>query len=106
MNGRSLCTWAPVSVLLASPLEEDHASLREILTQSRRKLFETGTCQEARGLTRRNGVPVVICERTLPDGDWRTLLGATVEMPQRPQLIVTSRVADHHLWADVLGLGG
>jgi hypothetical protein len=27
-------------------------------------------------------------------------------MPQRPQIIVTSRLADHHLWADVLSLGG
>ena len=106
MNGSSLDSSTPVSVLLASPLEEDHASLREILTQSRRKLFETGTCQEARGLTRRNGVPVVICERTLPDGDWRTLLEATADMPKRPQLIVSSRRADHHLWADVLSLGG
>jgi DNA-binding NtrC family response regulator len=106
MNGSSLDTWAPVSVLLASPLDEDHASLREILTRSRWRLFETRTCHEALALIQRHGVPIVICERTLPDGDWRTLLGATVDMPQRPQIIVTSRLADHHLWADVLSLGG
>ena len=106
MNGSSLDSWTPVSVLLASPLEEDHSSLREILTRSRWTLFETRTCQEALALIKRHGVPIVICERTLPDGDWTTLLGATVDMPQRPQLIVTSRLADHHLWADVLSLGG
>jgi hypothetical protein len=75
MNGSSLDTWAPVSVLLASPLDEDHASLREILTRSRWRLFETRTCHEALALIQRHGVPIVICERTLPDGDWRTLLG-------------------------------
>jgi DNA-binding response OmpR family regulator len=44
--------------------------------------------------------PVVICERSLPDGDWKDLLGKT------PRLIVTSRVADEALWAEVLNLGG
>jgi DNA-binding response OmpR family regulator len=44
--------------------------------------------------------PVVICERSLPDGDWKDLLGRT------PRLIVTSCVADELLWAEVLNLGG
>jgi DNA-binding response OmpR family regulator len=44
--------------------------------------------------------PVVICERSLPDGDWKDLLGKT------PRLIVTSHVADGALWAEVLNLGG
>ena len=44
--------------------------------------------------------PVVICERSLPDGDWKDLLGKT------PRLIVTSRVANEALWAEVLNLGG
>jgi len=102
MNGSSTDTRAPVSVLSASRLEEDHASLRGILTRSRWELFETGTGQKALGLIRRRSDSMVICERTLPDADWTTLLGATVDMPQRPQFIVTSRVADHRLWADVL----
>lgn len=46
------------------------------------------------------GSPVVICERSLPDGDWKDLLGKT------PRLIVTSRVTDEALWAEVLNLGG
>jgi DNA-binding response OmpR family regulator len=44
--------------------------------------------------------PLVICERSLSDGDWKALLGKT------PRLIVTSRVADEALWAEVLNLGG
>jgi hypothetical protein len=43
---------------------------------------------------------VVICERSLPDGDWKDLLGKT------PRLIVTSDAADEALWAEVLNLGG
>ena len=44
--------------------------------------------------------PVVICDRSLPDGDWKDLLDKT------PRLIVTSCVADEVLWAEVLNLGG
>jgi len=106
MNGNSLDSRASVSVLLASPVEEDHSSLREILARSPWRLIETRTCQGALTLIKRHGVTVVICEKTLPDGNWRTLLGATADMPQRPQIIVTSRLADHHLWVDVLELGG
>ena len=102
----SIESRTPVTLLLASPLEEDHSSLREMLTQSRWRLLETHTCQEALALIKRHDVPVVICARTLPDGDWRTLLEATVDMPERPQLIVSCRRTDHHLWADVLSLGG
>lgn len=102
----SIESRTPVSLLLASPLEEDHSSLREMLTQSRWRLLESRTCQETLALITRHDVHVVICEQTLPDGDWRTLLEATVDMPERPRLIVSSRRADHHLWADVLSLGG
>jgi hypothetical protein len=42
----------------------------------------------------------VICERSLPDGEWKDLLGKT------PRLIVTSYAADESLWAEVLNLGG
>ncbi len=102
----SIESRTPVTLVLVSPLEEDHSSLREMLTRSRWRLFDTHTCQEALALIKRRDVPVVICEKTLPDGDWRTLLEATVDMPERPQFIVSSRRADHHLWADVLSLGG
>ena len=106
MNGNSLDSRASVSVLLASPVEEDHSSLREMLTRSRWRLLDAHTCQEALALIKRHDVPVVICAKTLPDGDWRTLLEATADMPERPQFIVSSCCADHELWADVLSLGG
>ena len=47
-----------------------------------------------------DGAPVVICESSLPDGNWKDLLGKT------PRLIVTSHAADEALWAEVLNLGG
>jgi DNA-binding response OmpR family regulator len=33
-------------------------------------------------------------------------LAATRQLPHAPRLIVTDRLADEHLWAEVLNLGG
>jgi DNA-binding response OmpR family regulator len=51
-------------------------------------------------------VPVIVCERDLPDGTWKDILGDTAEFPNPPALVVTSRLADDYLWAEVLNLGG
>jgi DNA-binding response OmpR family regulator len=51
-------------------------------------------------------IPVVIAERALPLGDWKDLFTALQLLPHRPLLVVTSRLADEHLWAEVLNLGG
>lgn len=49
---------------------------------------------------------VVVCERELPDGDWRDVLGLALDLPHPAAVIVTARHADEHLWAEVLNLGG
>lgn len=49
---------------------------------------------------------VVLCERDLPDGDWRDVLGLALDLPHPAAVIVTCRQADEHLWAEVLNLGG
>ena len=56
---------------------------------------------------RRHGhaIPVVICNYTLPDGDWKRILAALDRLPIRLSFVVSSRVADERLWAEVLNLG-
>jgi DNA-binding response OmpR family regulator len=51
-------------------------------------------------------VPVVIAERDLAVGTWKDALAAIRELPDPPLLVVASRLADEHLWAEVLNLGG
>jgi DNA-binding response OmpR family regulator len=51
-------------------------------------------------------ISVVICDTDLPDGDWKDVLQQVLQARSAPALIVTSRVADHSLWAEVLKLGG
>jgi DNA-binding NarL/FixJ family response regulator len=52
-----------------------------------------------------SAVQVVICEETLPDGDWKWVLAELHKAPVRASLIVSSRLADERLWAEVLNLG-
>src|SRR6516165_7439736 len=49
---------------------------------------------------------LVICEQSLPDGDWRDLLIRTTGDTGQPLLIATSTHADDRLWVEVLNLGG
>ncbi len=48
----------------------------------------------------------VLCEANLPDGDWRDVLDELWLCTTPPALIVTSRLADVTLWAEVLDAGG
>ena len=49
---------------------------------------------------------MLICEAGLGDGTWRDLLEDTARLAHVPLMIVTSRLADDVLWAEVLNLGG
>jgi len=94
-----------VSVLLISPLADDHLSLRQIFDHWNWNLHIVSTCSEALAHTSQHESQVVICERELPDGDWKLLLNEFQSLPMPPTLIVTSRLADDRLWAEVLNLG-
>jgi len=95
-----------VEVLLISSLDDDHRSLRQILKHSNWKYCAARSRAEAFAFLRDNAVPVLICESDLIDGTWRDLLDQTTRMEHAPLLIVTSRLADDALWAEVLNLGG
>ncbi len=96
----------PVNVLLISSLPEDRISLRHIFDRSNWRLEQVSTCRDALAYTGENRTAVVICERELPDGDWKVVLDELEGFRVRPNLIVTSRLADDRLWAEVLNLGG
>ena len=96
----------PVTVLLISPLPEDHVSLQHIFDHSNWILRTAPTCSDALGDACKYGTAVAICERDLPDGDWKLVLDRFEGLPSRPNLIVASRVADERLWAEVINHGG
>ena len=94
------------SLLVVSAFREDPAQLRRMLDQSVWNLKPAGTFQEALTLLRENSVAVVICERDLPDGSWRDVMSAMTHVEHASHQIVTTRLADERLWAEVLNLGG
>ena len=95
-----------VKVLLISSRLEAQVSLRRIFDQSNWLLHGVSTCGEALTHLGENDTAVVICERHLPDGDWKLVLNRLESLPMPPNLIVTSLLANDELWAEVLNLGG
>ena len=95
-----------VKVLLISSQSEAQVSLRPIFDQSNWLLHGVSTCGEALTHLGENDTAVVICERDLPDGDWKLVLNRLESLPMPPNLIVTSLLANAELWAEVLNLGG
>lgn len=85
---------------------EDHDALRAILNDPPWQITKANTCKEAIACLGRRHISVVMCEYDLPDGSWRDILNHTAHLADPPVLIVTSRLADEHLWAEVLNLGG
>jgi len=49
---------------------------------------------------------VVVCEQDLAGCDWKDVIQVTASVPNPPPVIVVSRLADEHLWKEVLNLGG
>jgi DNA-binding response OmpR family regulator len=93
-------------VLFVSPNDEDHRALIHILRPAGWSLDSAFSWVEAIKSLEAEPAPVVIVERDLPDGNWKTLHNRLMQMPFPPKLIVTCRLADERLWAEVLNLGG
>ena len=64
------------------------------------------TCAEALAALRRSNCAAVLCEKDLPDGNWRDLLAKVAHLGEEPPVIVMSRAADETLWVEVLAQGG
>jgi DNA-binding response OmpR family regulator len=88
-----------------SPYNEDHACLRTIFSHSNWKVYQAQDCREAISFLQENRTAVLVCERDLPDGDWKKLLENLLTYSAPPLLVVTSKNADDSLWAEVLNLG-
>jgi len=91
--------------LVVSPCQDDLRPLRGALP-SNWILYVASGAEEATNILRQTSVPVILCESELPDGNWKGLLSALTGMQNPPLMIVTSRLADEYLWAEVLNLGG
>lgn len=103
------CALGPhrrIPVLSVSSDEKDHHALHEIVDELPFLLTTAWTCREAARCLDMEPFGIVLCECKLPDGNWVEILNRTSGTLEPPLLIVTSRLADASLWAEVLNLGG
>ena len=94
-----------ITVLSISPIETDHLFLRNVFSHSNWRVHGVRSRREALAWLRWQHSPVVLCEETLPDSGWKQVLREIASLRDPPELIVTSRLADDALWAEVLNLG-
>ena len=94
-----------VTVLAISPNEEDHLFLANIFSHTNWQLRAARTWRDALTVLGRLRVPVLVCERQLLDATWKEVLSGLSQLPERPVLIVASRLADEAFWAEALSLG-
>ena len=93
-------------VLLVSPIEGDGTALGEILGRPEWNVRQASSLREAAELLLAERIPVIVCQRDLPDGDWIALLTEFEKIANPPRLVVSCRLADEVLWSEVLHRGG
>jgi DNA-binding NtrC family response regulator len=93
------------TVLSVSPLDADHLSLEAIVGDSSVTVLKARDLVSARLLLQQHDIAAVVCERDLLPGTWMDMLEDIKALPNPPSLIVASRLADEHLWAEALNLG-
>lgn len=106
-------TAATIAVLCVDPEGENRSLLEAILHACPRNLYpefawtwqQCDSLESAAFALKSGRFPLVICESDLKPGTWRDLVELADFLPAPPLVIVTSRVADERLWAEVLNLG-
>jgi len=96
----------PFAVLVIGGFDTDLIALLGILNDTDWTLYWNTSRADAVETLRCRPVNVVLCDRDLPDGDWRDVLEATSSLSGPPPVIVTARFANERLWAEVLSLNG
>ena len=94
-----------VTALFVSPFPSDHVAVQEVFSSLGWVLNAAYDCAEALAFMRQTSTPVVICERDLRDGNWKTVLQACAGLPEPPRLLVTSRLTDPTLLDEARDLG-
>ena len=94
--------------LLAVPgCAQERDFLRQLFGQSGWEVHMAQTFQEVLTAAREERVGVLLSESQFSDGHcWKDLLDEIQRLESPPMLIVTDRLADERLWAEVLNLGG
>jgi DNA-binding NtrC family response regulator len=64
------------------------------------------SCEEAWMIANQLTAPVILCDRDLPETEWREAVLTLAALPHRPIVILLSKGADEYLWSEVFRIGG
>jgi DNA-binding NtrC family response regulator len=102
---------SPVTLLFVNANDDDFAGLNGILADRCANLecqWELRACASPRAALRlmsTGRIPIVLCDQRAGDASWKTLVEQSGQGADAPYIIVTSRIADDHLWSEALNLG-
>ena len=96
----------PAQILSVSAFSSDHEIINHVVDSSPWRLTAVDSKLEASQELRHTRFTVVFCESSLSDGTWKDMLDIVSGLEEPPLLVVTSRLADEYLWAEVLNFGG
>jgi response regulator RpfG family c-di-GMP phosphodiesterase len=95
-----------IPVVSVSSTSGDHEELERLLPMPRWRVYRSSRVRSAVKLLRAlRLVPILICDANLFPETWQEMLAQIGLLPEPPHLIVASRIADNHLWAEALNLG-
>jgi two-component system response regulator PilR (NtrC family) len=93
------------TVLFVSSHPSDVSTLSEMLGPVSVRVRYAGNLREAREMLSRDPFGAILSEAELPDGKWTDVLEMAGRSAASPTVLVTHRLADERLWAEVLDLG-
>jgi DNA-binding NtrC family response regulator len=105
-SAASRISEGPIAILLIGPGDSRRSALCNILQPPQWEIREAATFAEAVEILNNRPCPVVVCDTEIQHGDWRMLLADLQTRDHPSNLIVSARLADERLWAEVLNLGG
>jgi DNA-binding NtrC family response regulator len=94
-----------VSILSVSSTGADHEALERILRRDRWTVHPVRTVSAAMSVLAKNRLPIVICESDVAGVSWKAVLEQLRLLGDSPSVLVSSRLADEHLWVEALNLG-
>ena len=94
------------SIVVVSNDDHNRAALRRIFGENGWQIHVSRGISEFRRSLKPRWSGVVLTETRLPDGTWHDVLSLANTVCPSAQIVVTSRHADEHLWAEVLNCGG
>jgi DNA-binding NtrC family response regulator len=86
--------------------ERDRSSLSAFSARGQWDLVLTGSCEEALDTLKKMPAAVILCDRDLPELDWRKALEKLVGSRPDCPIVLTSPVNDEYLWEEVIHKGG